>query len=308
MSTISRPNHHPHPTVTSSSSSSPSASLNGIGIGRSSSSSTTHACAACKYQRRKCQPDCVLAPYFPHDRQRQFQNAHKLFGVSNITKIIRNLSPAEKDEAMRTIIFQSDARATDPVLGCFRIVRDLKRQIEYCQAELEIVLRQLEICRAQAAVAAAGRIHPHVGGCNVVDDGEFSGPHYDFVVEGGHEEDVAVVDGYGSCGDQAVTSLTDFNVAWTMQDPALFVMPFDIVDNKQGYVNGCEDMKRLLDISDDREELEFDSIVNRRDEDAVEHQDPPHIRSEDESSCVQFVQDHDLKGAATLFTLTNCAN
>ncbi|KAI4384371.1 hypothetical protein MLD38_002537 [Melastoma candidum] len=299
MSAFSRPNHHP--TITSSSSA--SASLNGNG--HSSSSSTTHACAACKYQRRKCQPDCVLAPYFPHDRQRQFQNAHRLFGVSNITKIIRNLSPAEKDEAMRTIIFQSDARASDPVLGCFRIVCDLQRQIEYCQAELEIVLRQLEICRAQAA---ASRIHLHVGGCEVVDDGEFPGLQYDFMVEGGHEEAVAAGDGYGSCGDQATTSLTDFNVAWTMQDPTLFAMPFDIVDNKQGYVNGCEDVKRFLGIADDREELEFDSIVNRRVEDAAEHQDPLHVRSEDESSCLQFVQDHDLKGAATLFTLTNCAN
>ncbi|CAN4100099.1 unnamed protein product [Withania somnifera] len=56
----------------------------------------------------QCAPDCVLAPYFPHDRQRQFLNAHKLFGVSNITKIIRHLGQSLKDEAMRTIIFQSD--------------------------------------------------------------------------------------------------------------------------------------------------------------------------------------------------------
>ncbi|KAE9467926.1 hypothetical protein C3L33_00163, partial [Rhododendron williamsianum] len=47
---------------------------------------TTHACAACKYQRRKCAPDCVLAPYFPHHRQRQFLNAHKLFGDEAISK------------------------------------------------------------------------------------------------------------------------------------------------------------------------------------------------------------------------------
>uniref|UniRef100_A0A3Q7HR87 LOB domain-containing protein n=1 Tax=Solanum lycopersicum TaxID=4081 RepID=A0A3Q7HR87_SOLLC len=98
------------------------------------------ACAACKYQRRKCAPDCVLAPYFPHDRQRQFLNAHKLFGVSNITKIIRHLDQPFKDEAMRTIIFQSDVRANDPVGGCYRIIRDLQRHIDYCKAELDIIL------------------------------------------------------------------------------------------------------------------------------------------------------------------------
>ncbi|KAJ9559640.1 hypothetical protein OSB04_004800 [Centaurea solstitialis] len=115
------------------------------------SNSTTQACAACRYQRRKCAPDCILAPYFPHDRQRQFQNAHKLFGVSSITKIIRDLDPQQKDEAMRTIIYQSDVRAQDPVGGCYRIIRELQRQIEFSCAELEIVLHQLAICRAHAA-------------------------------------------------------------------------------------------------------------------------------------------------------------
>lgn len=112
--------------------------------------STTQACAACKYQRRKCASDCILAPYFPHDRQPQFLNAHRLFGVSNIVKIVGNLKQPEKDHAMRTIIFQSDARAADPVGGCYRIIRDLEQRINLAKAELEIVLHQLALCRAAA--------------------------------------------------------------------------------------------------------------------------------------------------------------
>ncbi|XP_024980657.1 LOB domain-containing protein 22-like [Cynara cardunculus var. scolymus] len=111
------------------------------------STSTIQACAACRYQRRKCAPDCILAPYFPHDRQRQFQNAHKLFGVSNITKIIRHLDQPQKDEAMRTIIYQADVRAQDPVGGCYRIIRELQRQIDVSCSDLEIVLQQLAFCR-----------------------------------------------------------------------------------------------------------------------------------------------------------------
>ncbi|KAL9691509.1 hypothetical protein QQ045_011933 [Rhodiola kirilowii] len=38
--------------------------------------------------------------------------------MSNIMKIIRNLSPADKDEAMKTIIFESDVRANDPLSVC----------------------------------------------------------------------------------------------------------------------------------------------------------------------------------------------
>ncbi|KAL3618230.1 hypothetical protein CASFOL_038551 [Castilleja foliolosa] len=113
--------------------------------------STAQACAACKYQRRKCAADCILAPYFPHDRQRQFLNAHRLFGVSNIVKIVRHLDPVAKDHAMRTIIFQSDARAADPVGGCHRIIRDLEYQIGLAKAELDVVLHHLALCRRHAA-------------------------------------------------------------------------------------------------------------------------------------------------------------
>ncbi|XP_028778737.1 LOB domain-containing protein 22-like [Neltuma alba] len=108
------------------------------------------ACAACKYQRKKCAPDCILAPYFPHDRQRQFLNAHKLFGVRNITRIIENLDPHSRNEAMRSIIYQSDMRAADPVGGCYRHIQELVAQIQYHEAELELILQQLAVFRAQA--------------------------------------------------------------------------------------------------------------------------------------------------------------
>ncbi|URE38031.1 hypothetical protein MUK42_16936, partial [Musa troglodytarum] len=125
----------------------------------------TQACAACKYQRRKCNPDCTLAPYFPANQQHKFLNAHRLFGVSNILKIIRNLDPYQHAEAMKTIIYQSDMRALDPVGGCYRIIRDLEYQIERDSNELALVLRQLAVCRAQAAQASVAsdlEVHPNL--------------------------------------------------------------------------------------------------------------------------------------------------
>ncbi|KAG9141457.1 hypothetical protein Leryth_001905 [Lithospermum erythrorhizon] len=118
----------------------------------------SQACAACKYQRRKCASDCLLAPYFPQNRQGQFINAHRLFGVSNITKIIRPLDQQSKDEAMRTIIFQSDVRATDPVGGCYRIIQDLQRQIDYYTSELEVVYYHLALCRFQETQTLEGHV------------------------------------------------------------------------------------------------------------------------------------------------------
>ncbi|EHA8591496.1 receptor-like serine/threonine-protein kinase ALE2 [Cocos nucifera] len=148
----------------------------------------TQACAACKYQRRRCKPDCTLAPYFPADQQRQFLNAHRLFGVSNILKIIRDLDPLQRTEAMRSIIFQSNARAHDPVGGCYRIILELERQLEQDSAELALVLRQLAICRSQAQAALSptmttavasdlGDVHPNL----ILNADDTGGPISNFV-------------------------------------------------------------------------------------------------------------------------------
>ncbi|KAI3977991.1 hypothetical protein MKX01_032368 [Papaver californicum] len=92
---------------------------------------TNHACAACKYQRRKCAPDCALAPYFPHDQPKMFQNAHRLFGVSNIQKILRPLTPNLKKEATRSIIYESNMRARFPL--------DIYRQQNQIQTPPELL-------------------------------------------------------------------------------------------------------------------------------------------------------------------------
>ncbi|XP_059277539.1 uncharacterized protein LOC132031574 [Lycium ferocissimum] len=109
----------------------------------------SQACAACKYQRRKCASDCPLAPYFPAEKQKDFLNAHKLFGVSNILKVLKNVAPFQKDNAMKTLIFEANIRAEDPVGGCYRVILNLHRQINLYQAELQFVYG--EIFRAQAA-------------------------------------------------------------------------------------------------------------------------------------------------------------
>ncbi|EOA34232.1 hypothetical protein CARUB_v10021744mg [Capsella rubella] len=116
----------------------------------SSLSGGSTACAACKYQRKKCTKDCVLAPYFPQDRPKQFLNSHKLFGVSNITKMIKKVDESQRDIAMQNLIFHANARALDPVGGVYRIVCDLKRKIECCQAELNFTLQQIAMFRSLA--------------------------------------------------------------------------------------------------------------------------------------------------------------
>ncbi|KAJ8771870.1 hypothetical protein K2173_027047 [Erythroxylum novogranatense] len=105
------------------------------------------ACAACKHQRRRCTSECVLAPYFPADQTEMFRNAHKLFGVSNIVKILRNVDNSQKAEAMTSIICQANIRDRYPVHGCLGMINHLRYQIWQAEEELRAVLAQLEMYR-----------------------------------------------------------------------------------------------------------------------------------------------------------------
>ncbi|KAH7845661.1 hypothetical protein Vadar_004534 [Vaccinium darrowii] len=123
---------------------------------------TSQACAACKYQRRRCYSECPLAPYFPGNQPKMFRNSHRLYGVSNIMKILRRMETQEqRDEAMRSVIYESDMRERFPVHGCCGIIRHL-----YCQ--LMQAVEELQHVRAQLAMCADG--------CHnqIVDPGYFS--------------------------------------------------------------------------------------------------------------------------------------
>ncbi|WCJ25391.1 LOB domain-containing protein 27 [Euphorbia peplus] len=107
------------------------------------------ACAACTFERSECSSNCPLAPYFPPDQPKLFQNAHKLFGIRKIVKIIEALDPPQKLEAMRSIIYESNIRDRFPVHGCWGVICQLACQIKHAQEELLVVNAQLEMYRSQ---------------------------------------------------------------------------------------------------------------------------------------------------------------
>ncbi|KAI4336053.1 hypothetical protein L6164_014629 [Bauhinia variegata] len=123
---------------------------------------TTQACAACKFQRRKCTPECLLAPYFPSDQPKVFQNVHKLFGVSNIVKILRAMEPSQRKIAMDSLICQANIRDKYPVHGCCEEICRLRYQIRQLEEELHIVQQQLEIYRQH--------YHQQPAGSSITDD------------------------------------------------------------------------------------------------------------------------------------------
>lgn len=111
---------------------------------------TSQACAACKYQRKRCTPECALAPHFRPEQTEIFKNAHKLFGVRNILRILERVDPVLKTEAMRSIIFESNMRDRSPVHGCLGVIYQLQYQIRQVEKELYSVLSQLEFYKQRS--------------------------------------------------------------------------------------------------------------------------------------------------------------
>ncbi|KAL7616501.1 LOB domain-containing protein 25 [Lactuca sativa] len=102
-----------------------------------SSSSCNSPCAACKFLRRKCMPGCTFAPYFPPEDPQKFVNVHKLFGASNVTKLLSEVQPHQREDVVNSLSYEAEARVRDPVYGCVGIISILQRQIDVLQKDLD---------------------------------------------------------------------------------------------------------------------------------------------------------------------------
>lgn len=103
----------------------------------SSSNSYNSPCAACKFLRRKCMPGCIFAPYFPPEEPHKFANVHKIFGASNVTKLLNELLPHQREDAVNSLAYEAEARVRDPVYGCVGAISYLQRQVHRLQKELD---------------------------------------------------------------------------------------------------------------------------------------------------------------------------
>ncbi|WZZ83844.1 hypothetical protein YC2023_104416 [Brassica napus] len=93
-------------------------------------------CAACKILRRRCGEKCVLAPYFPPTEPAKFSIAH------------RELPESQRTDAVKSLVYEAEARIRDPVYGSAGAIYNLQRQVSELQAEL-----------AKAQVEIIKRVH-----------------------------------------------------------------------------------------------------------------------------------------------------
>ncbi|KAL0382598.1 UNVERIFIED_CONTAM: protein ASYMMETRIC LEAVES 2 [Sesamum calycinum] len=138
-------------------------------------SSSTSPCAACKFLRRKCQPECVFAPYFPPDQPQKFANVHKVFGASNVTKLLNELQPHQREDAVNSLAYEADMRLRDPVYGCVGVISLLQHQLRQLQMDLSCAKSELSkyqnLGLSSHGLIAAAHHHHHHQGINILGGG-----------------------------------------------------------------------------------------------------------------------------------------
>ncbi|KAK4785319.1 hypothetical protein SAY86_002008 [Trapa natans] len=137
-----------------------------------SKTNTSTPCAACRLLRRRCAEDCPFSPYFSQTEPLKFAYVHKVFGASNVAKMLMvTLNPNDVDidlvtvgcitmldgssvciaigrflqdvpESQRadtatSLVYEATMRLRDPVYGCIGAISAIQKQLQYLEAELD---------------------------------------------------------------------------------------------------------------------------------------------------------------------------
>ncbi|WCJ19925.1 LOB domain-containing protein 21 [Euphorbia peplus] len=150
---------------------------------------SSSSCAACKLLKRRCIPDCIFAPYFRSDEPKKFAKVHKVFGASNVSKILIEVPEQHRQETVNSLAFEAEARLRDPVYGCIGAIAFWETKMFQLQCDLAL---------ARARLARVAR--PDGSDCpsdSARVDGGLSGLVYS-----------NMLDGFSSCGGGFVDSFT----------------------------------------------------------------------------------------------------
>ncbi|KAL5218622.1 hypothetical protein ABZP36_019306 [Zizania latifolia] len=116
--------------------------------GNTSTTVVLSPCAACKVLRRRCADGCVLAPYFPPTEPAKFTTAHRVFGASNIIKLLQDLPESARADAVSSMVYEAEARLRDPVYGCAGAVCRLQKETN--ELKVQLARAQADLLNAQA--------------------------------------------------------------------------------------------------------------------------------------------------------------
>ncbi|KAL7107510.1 hypothetical protein ACP275_06G058900 [Erythranthe tilingii] len=104
---------------------------------------TVTPCAACKLLRRRCAQECPFSPYFSPHEPHKFASVHKVFGASNVSKMLLEVHESQRADAANSLVYEANVRLRDPVYGCMGAISALHHQIEFLHAELNAVRNEI---------------------------------------------------------------------------------------------------------------------------------------------------------------------
>nr|WKV35359.1 lateral organ boundaries domain protein 22 [Ipomoea batatas] len=127
-------------------------------LGPAGTLNTVTPCAACKLLRRRCAQECPFSPYFSPLEPHKFASVHKVFGASNVSKMLMDVPESLRADAANSLVYEANLRLRDPVYGCMGTIIALQQQVQALQAELNEV--RAEIMRYKFGESAANIIIP----------------------------------------------------------------------------------------------------------------------------------------------------
>lgn len=142
---------------------------------------SSSSCAACKFLKRKCTSTCIFAPYFRSDEPKKFAKVHKVFGASNVSKILVEVPENQREDTVNSLAYEAEARLRDPVYGCIGAIALLQKKMVELQHDLAIA--RAKLARYNTPTASTSTNYA-AAGCsytvpfdrvNMVASGEFSG-------------------------------------------------------------------------------------------------------------------------------------
>ncbi|XP_057441734.1 LOB domain-containing protein 15-like isoform X2 [Lotus japonicus] len=103
---------------------------------------TTSPCAACKLLRRRCAQECPFSPYFSPHEPHKFASVHKVFGASNVSKMLM-VPESQRADAANSLVYEANERLRDPVYGSMGAISSLQQQVQSLIAELNAVRSEI---------------------------------------------------------------------------------------------------------------------------------------------------------------------
>ncbi|RYR34905.1 hypothetical protein Ahy_A10g049962 isoform B [Arachis hypogaea] len=129
---------------------------------------SSSSCAACKLLKRRCIPNCIFAPYFRSDECKKFAKVHKVFGASNVSKILIEVPEEQREDTVNSLAYEAEARLRDPVYGCIGAIALLQRKMVELQHDLAIAKDRLArvvastTSASESALVATTTFNSHV--------------------------------------------------------------------------------------------------------------------------------------------------